>query len=49
MNSEFIIREREKTNPHPVQGTLQFPEVMPDHIQLLVEMDPQFGIHRLFK
>jgi putative transposase len=24
-------------------------EVMPDHIHLLVECDPQFGIHRLVK
>jgi putative transposase len=24
-------------------------EVMPDHIHLLVEVDPQFGIHRLVK
>ncbi len=24
-------------------------EVMPDHVQLLVEVDPQFGIHRLVK
>lgn len=24
-------------------------EVMPDHVHLLVEIDPQFGIHRLIK
>jgi putative transposase len=24
-------------------------EIMPDHVHLLVEMDPQFGIHRLIK
>lgn len=24
-------------------------EVMPDHVRLLVEVDPQFGIHRLIK
>lgn len=24
-------------------------EVMPDHVHLLVEADPQFGIHRLVK
>jgi putative transposase len=24
-------------------------ETMPDHVQLLVEVDPQFGIHRLVK
>ena len=24
-------------------------ETMPDHVQLLVEVDPQFGVHRLIK
>jgi putative transposase len=24
-------------------------EVMPDHVHLLVQVDPQFGIHRLIK
>ena len=24
-------------------------EVMPDHVHLLVEVDPQYGIHRLVK
>jgi putative transposase len=24
-------------------------EIMPDHVRLLVEVDPQFGIHRLIK
>ena len=24
-------------------------EIMPDHVHLLVEVDPQFGIHRLVK
>jgi putative transposase len=24
-------------------------EVMPDHVHLLVDVDPQFGIHRLVK
>ena len=24
-------------------------EVMPDHVHILVEVDPQFGIHRLIK
>ena len=24
-------------------------EIMPDHVQVLVEVDPQFGIHRLVK
>jgi putative transposase len=24
-------------------------EIMPDHVHLLVEVDPQFGIHKLIK
>lgn len=24
-------------------------EIMPDHVHLLVDVDPQFGIHRLIK
>ena len=28
---------------------LQALQVMPDHVQLLVEVDPQYGIHRLVK
>ena len=24
-------------------------EVMPDHVHLLIEVDPQFGIHKLIK
>ena len=24
-------------------------EIMPDHVHLLVDIDPQFGIHRLIK
>ncbi len=24
-------------------------EVMPDHVQLLIEVDPQYGIHKLVK
>jgi putative transposase len=24
-------------------------EIMPDHVHLLVEVDPQFGVHRLIK
>jgi putative transposase len=28
---------------------LQALEVMPDHVHLLVEVDPQFGVHRLVK
>ena len=28
---------------------LQALEVMPDHVHALVEVDPQFGVHRLVK
>ena len=31
------------------QGDLIELEVMPDHVHLLVEVDPQCGIHRLVK
>jgi len=31
------------------QSTLIEMEIMPDHVHLLVEVDPQFGIHRLVK
>ncbi|MDA8399794.1 MAG: IS200/IS605 family transposase [Actinomycetota bacterium] len=31
------------------QGWLIEVETMPDHVHLLVEVDPQFGIHRLVK
>jgi len=30
-------------------ATLLESEVMPDHVHILVEVDPQFGIHRLVK
>jgi putative transposase len=32
-----------------VDAELQEQEVMPDHVHLLVSVDPQFGIHRLVK
>jgi putative transposase len=31
------------------QSTLIEMEIRPDHVHLLVEVDPQFGIHRLVK
>lgn len=31
------------------QAEIMEVEVMPDHVHLLVEVDPQFGIHRLIK
>jgi len=31
------------------QSQIQEIEVMPDHVHLVVEVDPQYGIHRLVK
>jgi len=31
------------------QATVMELEVMPDHMRLLCEVDPQFGVHRLVK
>jgi len=31
------------------QAEIEELEVMPDHVHLLVSVDPQFGIHRLIK
>ena len=31
------------------QGEILALEVMPDHVHLLVEVDPQYGIHRLVR
>lgn len=31
------------------QSELMRMEIMPDHVHLLVECDPQFGIHRLVR
>ncbi len=42
---EQIIREVCKEHQAEVLSL----EIMPDHVHLLVEVDPQFGIHRLVK
>ena len=42
---EIIIRE--VCQEH--QAEVREIEVMPDHVHLLVECDPQFGIHRLVR
>ncbi len=31
------------------QAEIEELEVMPDHVHLLISVDPQFGIHRLIK
>jgi putative transposase len=40
-------RPRRRCNEHHVE--LLEAEAMPDHIHLLVSVDPQFGIHRLIR
>ena len=32
-----------------LQAEIIATEIMPDHVHLLVEIDPQFGVHRLVK
>lgn len=41
---QIIHEVAEERNAHIVEL-----EVMPDHVHMLVEVDPQFGIHRLVK
>ncbi len=41
---EIIRQVREKRGAHITEL-----ETMPDHVHLLVECDPQYGIHRLVK
>lgn len=47
------VEERLKAIVHEVaqerQADIIELEVMPDHVHLLVEVDPQFGIHRLVR
>jgi REP-associated tyrosine transposase len=42
---ETILRE----TSDELQAEIIALEIMPDHVHLLVEVDPQFGIHRLVK
>jgi len=34
---------------HEYRAEIEEMEIMPDHVRLLVSVDPQFGIHRLVK
>ncbi len=47
------VEERLKAILHEVaeerQAEIIELEVMPDHVHLLIEVDPQFGIHRLIR
>lgn len=48
-----VVENRLKQIIHEVASERQAEiielEVMPDHVHLLIEVDPQFGIHRLIK
>ncbi len=41
---EIIIEQAAKQNAEIIKM-----EIMPDHIHMLVEVDPQYGIHRFIK
>ena len=41
---EVIIEQATKKNTEIIEM-----EIMPDHVHLLVEVDPQYGIHRFIK
>ena len=41
---EIIIDQAEKLNAEIIEM-----EIMPDHVHILVEVDPQYGIHRFVK
>ncbi len=41
---EIIIQQATKHNVEIIET-----EIMPDHVQILVEIDPQYGIHRFIK
>jgi len=43
------LKEIIKQTVEEKQAELLELEVMPDHVHLLVEVDPQFGIHKLIK
>jgi putative transposase len=43
------LKESVATTAEAFSATILEMEVLPDHVQLLVEVDPQFGIHRLVK
>ncbi|PSR20132.1 MAG: IS200/IS605 family transposase [Sulfobacillus acidophilus] len=43
------LKELLNTKAHELQSDIMEMEVMPDHVRLLVQCDPQFGIHRVVK
>ena len=46
---EIRLRELIAQICHEVQADLIEFEIMPDHVHLLVEIDPQYGVHKLVK
>ena len=51
-------RDKGKTNHLLINKVMEYPknsidiieiEIMPDHVHLLIEVDPQFGIHKAIK
>jgi putative transposase len=46
---DFRLKELIKEVCHHRKADLIELEIMPDHVHLLVEVDPQYGIHRLIK
>jgi putative transposase len=46
---ERRLKELIQLTCEELQADLIELEIMPDHVHLLVEIDPQFGIHRLVK
>ena len=43
------LKELLSTKAHELQTDITEMEVMPDHVHLLIQCDPQFGVHRVVK
>ncbi len=48
-NIEKRLKEIIQQTCDKLQAEIVEIEIMPDHVHLLVEIDPQYGIHRLIK
>ncbi len=46
---EDRLRELIRSNAELHRAEIIELEIMPDHVHLLIEVDPQYGIHRLIK
>ncbi|MBC8015080.1 MAG: IS200/IS605 family transposase [Sporomusaceae bacterium] len=46
---EFRLKELIQETCTELQSELIELEIMPDHVHLLVEVDPQFGVHKVIK